>query len=277
MTQDVSDAFVAQYESEAHEAYQRQGSRLRNTVRNKTNVVGSTDTFQKTGKGTASTKTRHGKVPVMNVSHDPVTCTLSDHYAGDWVDKLDEQKITIDERQVLSNAGAWAIGRKTDEIIFDALGGATQQSAAGGAGMTLAKFLEAIRTLGDNDVPMDDGQMYLPVGWQEWTDLLQIDEFSHADYVSSEHLPFRGRGFLAKWWHGVMVFPHSGVPVTAGDISSCFMYHTSAIGHCAGVELTADITWHGDYASHFINHFMSQGAVLIDVLGVHEILCDRSP
>jgi len=67
MSTTVDLAFVKQYEREVHEAYQRMGSKLRNTVRNKNNVKGSSTTFQKVGKGAASTKTRHGKVPVMNV------------------------------------------------------------------------------------------------------------------------------------------------------------------------------------------------------------------
>jgi hypothetical protein len=33
------------------------------------------------GKGTASTKARHGKVPVMNIDHQPVEVTLQDYYA----------------------------------------------------------------------------------------------------------------------------------------------------------------------------------------------------
>jgi Phage capsid protein len=72
--------------------------------------------FQTVGKGSASTKARHGMVPVMNVDHTPVECQLQDFYAGDWVDHLDELKVNIDERQVLANAGAFALGRKTDEI-----------------------------------------------------------------------------------------------------------------------------------------------------------------
>lgn len=38
MAVDINDAFVKQFESEVHMAYQRMGSKLRNTVRSKTNV-----------------------------------------------------------------------------------------------------------------------------------------------------------------------------------------------------------------------------------------------
>jgi hypothetical protein len=102
----IDQAFIKQFEEEVHQAYQRMGSKLRNTVRMKNGVRGSSTVFQKVGKGSAATKARHGKVPVMNVDHTPVECQLLDFYAGDWVDHLDELKTNIDERQVLANAGA---------------------------------------------------------------------------------------------------------------------------------------------------------------------------
>ena len=110
MATSVTQAFVKQFEREVHEAYQRQGSKLRATVRTKSNVQGAATVFQKVGKGTAATKSRHGQVPVMNVDHVPVECTLADFYAGDWVDKFDELKVAHDERAVIANTALmrWA-------------------------------------------------------------------------------------------------------------------------------------------------------------------------
>ena len=83
MAVSIDQAFIKQFEREVHEAYQRQGSRLRNTVRTISDVKGASTTFQKVGKGTASTKSTHGMVPVMNLAHSNVECTLADFYAGD--------------------------------------------------------------------------------------------------------------------------------------------------------------------------------------------------
>ena len=115
------------------------------------------------------------------------------------------------------------------------------------------------------------------VGWKQWTELMAYDQFSQSDYVGKDDLPWKGKGFSAKWWNGLMVFPHSGLPVTAGDIRSCFAYHNTAIGHASGAEFSVDNTWQGTKAAHFINNSMSQGACLIDDNGVQEILCDESP
>ena len=98
MSTTIDQAFIKQFEREVHEAYQRQGSKLRNTVRTISNVNGGTAVFQKVGVGTASTKSTHGLVPVMNLDHSNIEVTLSDYYAGDWIDRLDELKVNIDER-----------------------------------------------------------------------------------------------------------------------------------------------------------------------------------
>src|SRR6188508_2898918 len=82
MSQEVSDAFIRQYESDVFVAYQRMGSKLKNTVRNKSGVNGSSTTFQKVGKGAAVQKARHAEISTMEVPHDPVECVLQDWYAG---------------------------------------------------------------------------------------------------------------------------------------------------------------------------------------------------
>ncbi len=276
MATSIDQAFIKQFEREVHESYQRQGSKLRNTVRTISEVNGSTAVFQKVGKGTASTKSTHGMVPVMNLSHSAIECTLQDYYAGDWVDRLQELKINIDERQVIANAGAYALGRKTDELIITALAGVSggQEIGDSNTGMTLPKVMSAFEKLGAADVP-DDGERYAIVGWKQWSELLQIDEFSSADYVGTDDLPFNGT--QAKRWLGALWIPHSGLPKDSNDIRSCFWYHRTALGHAAGSDVQTDITWHGDRAAHFVNNMMSQGAARIDDTGIVEILCDETP
>lgn len=276
MAVSIDQAFVRQFEREVHEAYQRQGSKLRNTVRTINNVKGASTTFQKVGKGTASTKSTHGMVPVMNLSHTSVECALQDFYAGDWVDKLDELKINHNERQVIASAGAGALGRKTDELIITELAQAsTHVVVDGNIGMTLDKVLEAFETFGDNDVP-DDGQRFGVVGWKQWSELLQIEEFVNADYIGQGNLPYSSIT-QAKMWLGTIWMPHSGLPVDGNDIRSCFFYHKTAVGHASGSDVQTDVTWHGDRAAHFVNNMMSQGSALIDEAGIVVINCDETP
>ena len=272
----IEKGFATNYAREVHEAFQRMGSKLRKTVRVKNNVVGAKTVFQKVGKGTAMTKARHGKVPVMNVDHDAIECELQDYYAGDWLDALDEVKINHDERSVLANAGAYALGRKADELIIAEL---DKNGAADGnkidvgttpEGLTKDKVLAAFERLGNADVA-DDGQRHAVVGWKQWSDLLGIEEFANADYIGPDELPWRGT--QAKRWLGTLWIPHSGLSLNGAGHRLVHWYHKTAVGHAIAKDAHSDITWHGDRAANFINTMMSQGSCLIDKTGVVTIEC----
>ncbi len=274
MSISIDNAFVKQFEREVHEAYQRMGSKLRPTVRSRNNVKGSSAVFQKIGKGTASTKSTHGMVPVMNLDHTAVEVALSDFYAGDWIDKLDELKLNHDERSVIANAGAYALGRKTDELIINALAASNNTVSNNTQGLTKNKALEAFEKLGMADVP-DDGQRTAVVGWKQWSELLQIEEFASSDYVGADELPWRGT--QAKRWLGTLWIPHSGLPIDGTGIRKCFWFHKTAIAHASGADVTSDVTWHGDRAAFFVNNMMSQGAALVENAGVVVMTCDETP
>jgi hypothetical protein len=265
----IDQAFIKQFESEVHMAYQRMGSKLRGTARFKGAVQGTSTTFQKVGKGAAATKTRHGNLPVMNIDHSNVECTLADFYASDYVDKLDELKINIDERQVVAQNGAYALGRKSDDLMITALDATTNTiTEAGTDGLTQAKINLVFETFGANDVP-DDGERYFVISPAGWVDLLGISAFSDADFVGSDDLPYKG-GMVAKRWLGFMWMTHSGLPVTS-TIRKCFAYHRSSIGLAAGQDVTTEVNYIPEKAAHLITSMMSQGSVLIDANGSYEI------
>lgn len=271
MANSIDVAFVKQFQGDVHEAYQRQGSKLRGMVRSKGNIVGYSTTFQKVGKGVAVRKARNAVIPPMNTDHSVVECYLEDWYAGDWVDKLDELKVQIDERQVVANASAYALGRKTDEIITTALEQtpASQNAGGGGDGLTLEKILLGFEKLNTGEIP-DDGRRFGVVGARQWNELLKIEQFANADYVSDADLPWKSGAAQVKQWLGIYWMMFTGLPKT-GNIRSNFMFHGDSVGVAWGLDVTSDITWHGDRAAHFVNNMMSQGACLIDDTGVVRI------
>ncbi len=267
MSVSINQAFIKQYEADVHIAYQRMGAKLRNAVRSKTSTTGAATVFQKAGTGIAATKSRHGMVPVMNVEHTQVECALEDYYAGDWLDKLDEIKTNVDERKTLVDAGAYALGRKTDEMILAAAMGAGKTVGDYSGGLSKGLLLAAFETLNAADVP-DDGQRFGVVGPHQWNELLAIDEFASSDFAS-DAFPWL-KGTESRKWLGITWLMHSGLPLS-GAQRDCFLWHKTAIGHAIGAEVQSDITWHGDRAAWFVNNMMSQGACLIDGNGVVRI------
>ena len=274
MSTSISSAFIAKYIADVKEAYQQQGSRLRGTVRKKTGIVGSTAIFQKHGTGQAGNKTRHGNVPLMNADHSTVTATLTDWYAADYVDKLDELKTNIDERKLVANAGAWALGRKIDNLLITELdSGAGTTDSASTAGMTLVRLMTGIETLVGNDVPFD-GNVFGLVGPHQWAELMLINEFKSADYVGADGLPWKTGPWPAfKEFAGVKIMTHTGLPLSSGT-RKCFLYHRNAIGLAEGADISVSVDWVAEKAAHLIDHMMSSGAKTIDGDGIYEIQCD---
>lgn len=269
MATQITNAFIKQFEAEVHMAYQRMGSKLRNTVRQSNNITGNQARFQKVGKGAASTKSRHGQVNTMEVTHSNVDVTLADYYAADYVDALDQLKTNIDERQVLATSAAAALGRKMDQLIIDVLdaGSNSANIVHGSAALTLAKALTVYETFGEADVP-DDGQRYFVVSPAGWADLLQIDQFSRAEYVGEQDLPYAG-GMTAKRWLGFLWFTHSGLSISS-TTRDCHAYHMSSVGLATGSDVRTEINYVPEKVSNLITSYFSAGAVMIDNDGAIE-------
>jgi len=249
MSAAISNAFITQFEAEVHMAYQRKGSKLKNLVRVVNGVSGESVKFQKVGTGEATSKARHAEVVAMNISHTNVTATLADFYASDYVDKLDELKTNIDERAVIANNAAYALGRKTDSIITDAMASATTLANNAGAqggtvstDMNVAKFQEMQALFGTNDVP-DDNQRYWAIGPNQWSDLLADDQWSRMEYIGSNELPFAGMNYTAKRFLGFLTFVHSGLDTSGSTDRHTIAWHKSSMGLGVGSEVRTEVNY----------------------------------
>lgn len=287
MAQQVTNLFEVEYQADVKHIYQRMGSYLKPTVRTKNNVVGSSTKFNRVGKGTASTKSRHGQVPPMNADRTQISCTLEDWYAGDWFDELDGSKTEVDETMVIAKQGAMALGRKSDELIISALDGT---SNTGSWTLTNKATVEnsaigMLESLWALDVP-NDGKVFAIVTPRCWSQLMKVQSFSDADYVGPDGSPFKsGPAMWTKFkdWMGAKWQMHVGLTEsftgTTAAARKIYAYHGDAVGFAiaknakniaANEQVMADITWHGDHVAWFINHCFSAGACLIDGNGVVE-------
>jgi hypothetical protein len=273
MSTSITAAFVKSYEDDVKDEFQRMGSLLLNTVRYEPNVVGSSHTFYRIGTGTATTKARHGTVTPMNQTHNALEATLVDFYAGDWVDKLDENKISINEREALARGGANALGRKIDEQIIEQFDTTTQTTVTWtvtSAAAVRNALIEMAEGLWANDVS-NDGMAFGLLTPRSWSRAMTVEEFSSSEYVGNDNLPFKdgpASNTRMKYWNGIYWMMHTGLPGKGTATADNFVYHQTAIGYASGQEITADITWHGDRVSHFVNNMMSGGSVLIEDAGV---------
>jgi len=266
MANTIDTAFIKQFETEVHMAYQRMGSKLRNTVRT-ANVTGSTVRFQKIGTAEATTKSRNGNVTPMELAHTNVEATMADFYAAEYIDKLDELKININERQAVAQSAAAALGRKTDSLLITAMdaGANSTQIHDTSSAVEKADLLSVFETFGTANIP-EDGQRYIAMHPKGFADLFLITEFASSDFVGDQNLPYAG-GMTMKEFLGFKIFSTSAV---AAGKSMC--YHTTAVGLCINSDVQTEVNYVAEKVSHLATSMMSMGAVVIDDNGIYELL-----
>ena len=289
MTTNITNLFQIEYQKDVHHVFQRQGSFIKPTVRLKDSVVGSSAKFNKAGKGTATTKARHGQITPMNGTRTQVTATIEDWYAGDWVDDLDSAKHETDEKMTIAKAGAMALGRKCDELIITALDGTSNSGTSWtltSAATVESSALTHCEDLWELDV-MNDGENYALVTPRCWSQMLKVTSFASADFVGSDGLPFVSGPAIGpqkfKDWNGVKWQMHVGLTEsftgTSAGARKIYMYNKSAVGfamqkHAKNIAsnpaVVASMQYYNTHEAWFINTLFSAGAVLIDDSGVIE-------
>lgn len=270
-TKQVDNAFIRQYESEVHAAYQQRGSFIRRLVRNKTGVRGKSTTFQKVGTGQALQKTRKGKLPLMNIDHGNVELFLEDWHAPDFIDNFDELQIEHDERKVVTDAGGFALGRKTDEMLITNFDLTTKFVGDYSTALKKSLIAKAFKTLNESNVP-DDGKRFAVLTPSSWEHFIDLEEVKNADYA--EKLFPMLKGSEAIYWRKTTWIQSSLLPGVGTAQARCFLGHMTAAACATASEVKTDAGWERTYHSWFINSSMRQGAALIDENGLLAIHVD---
>lgn len=264
--------FVQDFEREYHTKFQQKRSLLRTAARVKTDVIGNTANFPVIGAGVATSKSRHGNVVAMEATRSSVTCTITDHYAPEYIDMLDLSKIAHDDRSASIDTATAALKRKCDDIAIAALNTVGATVAAGTTGLTIAKIKEAQSALGDNDA-FEPGQMFAFLGWEQWGELQSLVEFSSSDYNNGPGpLPNVTLPPESRYWRGTIWTPSNRL-TAADSVRKCYWYNKNALGLAFGVEENLDIAWVAEKAAWLINGMMTAGACVIDSTGIARIDC----
>lgn len=278
MSQQVSNVFIDSFDSEVKLAYQGTKS-LRETVRVKTGVVGSTHRFPTAGAGVATQHNRGNDVVAMNASRDKVTVTLSDWDAFDYEDIMDIEKINFDDKKIIAESTAKAIGRREDQLIIDALeaaivGGNTVGN--GTAAFSLTLVASAAQLLDENNVPSEDRYLiYTPKQKEQFlssTTVTSSDFNTVKALVAGDIDTFYGFKFIT-----IGSRTEGGLPRNAGVEQYAFAYHKQAVGLAIGKDMKTMVDWIAEKLAWQIGCVYSAGAVVIDADGMVAINSDDNP
>jgi hypothetical protein len=271
MSKTLSSVARDEFDSEVKQAYQS-GSKLRDTVTLRTNVVGGIYKFRGMGKGLANQKPSQGDVTPMDVSHSLVNCVLQDWTAPEYTDIFDQAEVNFDEQRELAVAIAQALGRREDQLILDAAAasGTSSTIAAGAAGLTFAKINTASRFLNDAGVPQDNMRTF-PVSAQGLEDLLAEEKLSSQDYQMVRSLIEgsinRAMGFN---WPIIETRSEGGIPKASNDRTST-AYHKEAIGMAVGIGPRTEVNYVAQKTSWLANGLLKANAVTRDATGCVDV------
>jgi hypothetical protein len=278
MAVSISNAFVTLFDTEVKQAYQGDAV-LRNTVRLRTGVTASTHKFPKIGAGVAQVRVPQTDVTPLNVTYSQATVTLTDYIAAEYSDIFNQAKVNFDERQELVQVVAKAIGRRSDQLIIDALAASstslTVATSIGGAGtnLNMAKLREASRLLNTANVPAED--RYMLIHASQLASLLSETSVTSSDFntvkalVQGEISTFMGFTFN-------VIGDRSEGGLTGGGSGSTrkvYAYHKMAIGMAESMAIRSEINYIPEKTSWLVSSMFSAGAVAIDAGGCVDITC----
>ena len=278
MAVSISNAFVTLFDTEVKQAYQGDAV-LRNTVRLRTGVTASTHKFPKIGSGVAQVRVPQTDVTPLNVTYSQATVTLTDYIAAEYSDIFNQAKVNFDERQELVQVVAKAIGRRSDQMIIDALAASstslTVATSIGGAGtnLNMAKLREASRLLNTSNVPAED--RYMLIHASQLASLLSETSVTSSDFntvkalVQGEINTFMGFTFN-------VIGDRSEGGLTGGGSGSTrkvYAYHKMAVGMAESMAIRSEINYIPEKTSWLVSSMFSAGAIAIDAGGCVDITC----
>jgi len=195
MSQQIEQHLIDEFKAGIEHLSQQEMSRFRSAVRVES-VSAERASFDQLGLTAMQPRIgRHGDTQYSDTPHVRRWVIPSPYDVADLVDKADKIRVLNDPTNEYTRSFGMAAGRQIDDVIVAAAdavavtggnGGSTENYdtgmdiAAGGAGMTMDKILEAKEKLDNNEE--DDMGRAIAAGSRQFRDMLGLVEISSADF-----------------------------------------------------------------------------------------------
>jgi hypothetical protein len=278
MSKNLSAVAVTEFDSMVKHAYQGMGL-LKGAVTQRNNVVGDTYKFRRMGKGLANQKSTSDLVTPMDVAHEFKTATLTNWNAPEYTDVFDAQDVNFDEKQELANTIAGALGRRTDQLVIDAMDASTPltstiATSVGGAGtnLNMAKIIKAQVSLRDQGVPNSD--LFAAVNALGLGGLLNDEKATSSDYQAVKALVNGDVDTLAGFRFIILESRVEGgltVGTAGANIVDSYFFQRPAVGLAIGIDMKTEIDWIAERTSWLCNGMLKAGSVVRDEGGLVKV------
>jgi hypothetical protein len=278
MSKNLSSVAVTEFDSMVKHAYQGMGL-LKGGVTQRNNVVGDTYKFRRMGKGLANQKSTSDLVTPMDVAHEFKTATLTNWNAPEYTDVFDAQDVNFDEKQELANTIAGDLGRRTDQLVIDAMDASTPltstiATSVGGAGsnLNMAKIIKAQVSLRDQGVPNSD--LFAAVNALGLGGLLNDEKATSSDYQAVKALVNGDVDTLAGFRFIILESRVEGgltVGTAGANIVDSYFFQRPAVGLAIGIDMKTEIDWIAERTSWLCNGMLKAGSVVRDEGGLVKV------
>lgn len=255
--------------------YQSLGFLLRDTIRVRRDVIGSSVSFRKVNQIQAVPTGYLQTVVIQDPGYTQSSAILQKYTAPTAVDSVQELTVNFDAKMENAMLVANALGRRSDQIIIDSLAVNPGQTIVnGGTNMTYTKYRQVIQFFDNNAVPLPE--RFWAMSASNFASLLADDHFVSTFYTQNRVLD---KGFIREFLGiNVIIIPQmaeGGLPLS-GEIRKTFAWHKQSTGMGIGHDFRTEINYLPRETSWLVNGIFSAGSVTIDNLGIIEVDCDET-
>lgn len=255
--------------------YRSKGFLLRDSVRTKNDVIGSSVEFRKVDQVISVPTAYLAAVNIQDPDYTKVVCNIQKYTTPTAVDTVQELTVNFDAKMENAMLVGQGMGRRSDQIIINALAAdAGSTLTDGGENFNYEKFTQIYEYFENNAVPK--GERWLAVSASNVRSLMQDDQFVSTFYTENRILD---RGYFLDYLGiNVVTIPQmteGGLPKT-GNIRTALAWHKMSTGMAIGHDLRTEVNYMPDRTSWLVNGIFSAGSVVIDNRGVIAIQCDES-
>lgn len=278
MSQSLTNVQQTEFDAMVKMEYRSRGFILRDTVRMRTDVVGNTCQFRRVGEVIANQTAFQGTVPIQDPNFQQATATLLKYTAACATDEIQDLTVNFSSKQELAMVVAMAIGRRSDQILINAIeaGAAANIIADGGSNMSYAKLRHVVQIFDENAVPIEE--RYIAMSGNNLRALLESDQMTSRFYTSNNAIATGTLNYRDVMSVNVRVIPNmseGGLPLV-GTVRRCIAWHKMSTGMAIGQDLRTEVNYLPQSTSYLVNGILYSGAVVIDDRGTIRVDCDES-
>lgn len=266
--------YTTQYDTRVNHILQSEGFLLKGTTLPPVDVRGNTLEFFILGRGEATDMSQTVEmVQPQNLGKEKPTVTMADFQFAEFVRHAEPERISVEFRGAIQEAGAMALGRKFDRVILQAMDDEAGDIDTIGDGSAPISPIDVSTAKGEINAlgMMKMNEFFLPVPSMAWEQMKLYRVFNNADYTGPD-LNFKN-GVEAKTWNSVNFFqlPDEAFTSPATGEVYTYLWNRRTVGFGSNYAIKSVVTYENLFTAWLYNSTMSGAAKVLQEEGVRRL------